>query len=144
MAAREVKKKPGYSCIDIGKETQVFYAGETSHPMKDEMFSLLKELDAEMRRRGYVPDSSFVLHDMEHQEKERQLFWHSERLAVAYGLLKAVPGTVIRIVKNLRVCGDCHTVLKFISSIVKRDIVVRDATRYHHFSSGQCSCNDFW
>ncbi|XP_021811580.1 pentatricopeptide repeat-containing protein At4g14050, mitochondrial isoform X2 [Prunus avium] len=144
MAAREVKKKPGYSCIDIGKETQVFYAGETSHPMKDEMFSLLKDLDAEMRRRGYVPDSSFVLHDMEHQEKERQLFWHSERLAVAYGLLKAVPGTVIRIVKNLRVCGDCHTVLKFISSIVKRDIVVRDATRYHHFSNGECSCNDFW
>ncbi|KAK9933014.1 hypothetical protein M0R45_020228 [Rubus argutus] len=99
---------------------------------------------AEMRKRGYVPDSSFVLHDMEQQEKERQLFWHSERLALAYGLLKAVPGTPIRIVKNLRVCGDCHTVLKFVSSIVRRDIIVRDATRYHHFSEGECSCNDFW
>ncbi|KAM1270451.1 hypothetical protein ACFX13_032356 [Malus domestica] len=144
MVAREVKKKPGYSSVGIGKESQVFYAGETSHPMKDEIFGLLKELDAEMRRRGYLPDSSFVLHEMEDQEKERQLFWHSERLAVAYGLLKAVPGTAIRIVKNLRVCGDCHTVLKFISSIVKRDIIVRDASRYHHFTDGKCSCNDFW
>ncbi|XP_050374069.1 pentatricopeptide repeat-containing protein At4g14050, mitochondrial [Argentina anserina] len=144
MTTREVKKNPGYSSIDIGKESEVFHAGETSHPMKNEIYDLLKELDAEMKKRGYVPDCSFVLHDMEQQEKERQLFWHSERLALAYGLLKAVPGVPIRIVKNLRVCGDCHTVLKFISSIVKRDIIVRDATRYHHFSKGECSCNDFW
>lgn len=144
MADMDVKKRPGYSSIDIGKERQVFYAGETSHPLKDEIFSLLKEFEAEMRKRGYVPDTSSVLHDMELQEKERQLFWHSERLAVAYGLLMAVPGTVIRIVKNLRVCGDCHTVLKFISSIAKREIVVRDANRYHHFKEGECSCNDFW
>ncbi|KAF8040103.1 hypothetical protein BT93_B2354 [Corymbia citriodora subsp. variegata] len=144
MTLMEVRKEPGYSCIDIGKEKQVFYAGETTHPMKDEIFCLLNELDTEMRRRGYVPDTSSVLHDMEQQEKERQLFWHSERLAVAYGLLKSVPGTVIRIVKNLRVCGDCHTVLKFISVIVKREIIVRDANRYHHFKGGTCSCNDFW
>lgn len=144
MTLMDVRKEPGYSCIDIGKEKQVFYAGETIHPMKDEIFCLLSELDAEMRRRGYVPDTSLVLHDMEQQEKEKQLFWHSERLAVAYGLLKSVPGTVIRIVKNLRVCGDCHTVLKFISAIVKREIVVRDANRYHHFKGGTCSCNDFW
>ncbi|KAL5784286.1 hypothetical protein ACOSQ2_006678 [Xanthoceras sorbifolium] len=144
MVEMEVKKEPGYSCIDIGKESQLFYAGETSHPLKNEMLGLLKELDEEMRRRGYVPNTSYVLHDMEQQEKEKQLFGHSERLAVAYGLLKSVPGTVIRIVKNLRVCGDCHTVLKLVSSIVKREIIVRDANRYHHFKDGKCSCNDFW
>ncbi|OWM76743.1 pentatricopeptide repeat-containing protein At4g14050, mitochondrial [Punica granatum] len=144
MTAMEVRKKPGFSRIDIGKENQVFYAGETNHPMKDEILVLLKELESEMRRRGYVPDTRGVLHDMEQQEKERLLFWHSERLAVAYGLIKTVPGSVIRIVKNLRVCVDCHTVLKFVSDIVKREIVVRDATRYHHFKDGTCSCNDFW
>lgn len=144
MAVMEVKKEPGYSCIDLGKEGHVFYAGETSHPMKDEIIGLMRELDAEMRKRGYAPDTSSVLHDMDQQEKERQLFWHSERLAVAYGLLKAVPGTIIRIVKNLRVCGDCHTVLKLISTITNREIYVRDAKRYHHFKDGNCSCNDFW
>ncbi|KAF2306739.1 hypothetical protein GH714_020975 [Hevea brasiliensis] len=130
MAAREVKKEPGFSTITFGKEIQAFHAGETCHPMKDEILSLLKELDGEMRRRGYVPDTSSVLHDMEEVEKERQLFWHSERTAVAYGLLKSVPGTVIRIVKNLRVCGDCHTVFKLLSSIVHREIIVRDATSF--------------
>ncbi|KAM3699567.1 hypothetical protein ACB098_05G034400 [Castanea mollissima] len=124
MALMEVKKQPGYSCIELGKKSKVFYAGETTHSMKDVIFGLLKKLDAEMRRRNYVPDISSVLHDMEWQEKEKQLFWHSERLAVAYGLLKALPGTVIQVVKNLRVCGDCHTVLKFISTIMKREIVV--------------------
>ncbi|XP_057757574.1 pentatricopeptide repeat-containing protein At4g14050, mitochondrial [Arachis stenosperma] len=144
MMVMEVKKQPGYSCIELGKESYVFYAGETSHPMKDEIAALMRKLDEEMRKRGYVPDTSSVLHDMDQQEKERQLFWHSERLALAYGLLKSVPGTIIRIVKNLRVCGDCHTVLKLISTITSRDIYVRDTTRYHHFKEGKCSCNDFW
>ncbi|KAK8585525.1 hypothetical protein V6N13_050503 [Hibiscus sabdariffa] len=140
----EVRKEPGYSYVYFGKESQTFFAGESSHPMNDEIYSLLNELGVEMKRRGYVPDTSWILHNTEHQEKERQLFWHSERLAVAYGLLKSVPGTTIRIVKNLRVCGDCHIVLKLVSDIVKREIVVRDAKRYHHFKDGKCSCNDFW
>ncbi|KAJ0810500.1 putative tetratricopeptide-like helical domain superfamily, DYW domain-containing protein [Helianthus annuus] len=144
MVVTDVKKEPGYSCVHLGKETEVFYAGETGHPMKNEMRVLLEDLDEEMRKRGYVPDVSYVLHDMGKQEKENQLFWHSERLAVAYGLLNGVPGSVIRVVKNLRVCGDCHMVLKFICSIVGREIVVRDASRFHHFKDGKCSCSDFW
>ncbi|XP_047337171.1 pentatricopeptide repeat-containing protein At4g14050, mitochondrial isoform X2 [Impatiens glandulifera] len=144
MMVKDITKEPGYSCIDLGLDLQVFYAGGTSHPLKDEIFCLLKELDEEMRRRGYVPDISEVLHDMDQIEKEKQLFWHSERVAVAYGLLKAVPGTVIRIVKNIRICGDCHTVLKFISGIVNREIIVRDANRFHHFKDEKCSCGNFW
>ncbi|GJT13324.1 pentatricopeptide repeat-containing protein [Tanacetum coccineum] len=144
MADMDIKKEPGYSCVHLGKESEVFHAGETSHSLKDEMSVLLKDLDEEMRRRGYIPDVSFVLRDIGVKDKENQLFWHSERLAVAYGLLKSVPGSVIRVVKNLRVCGDCHTVLKFISSIVGREIVVRDASRFRHFRDGKCSCSDFW
>lgn len=141
----EVRKDPGYSSVEVRKETEVFYAGETSHPLKEEIFVLLKELEEEMRRRnGYVPDTSWILHDMDEQEKEKLLFWHSERSAVAYGLLRGVEGTPIRIVKNLRVCGDCHVVMKHISEITDREIIVRDATRYHHFKGGKCSCNDFW
>ncbi|ESQ56272.1 hypothetical protein EUTSA_v10024703mg [Eutrema salsugineum] len=141
----EVRKDPGYSSVEVRKETEVFYAGETSHPLKEEIFGLLRELEEEMRRRnGYVPDTSWILHDMDEQEKEKLLFWHSERSAVAYGLLKGVPGTPIRIVKNLRVCGDCHVFLKHVSEITGREIIVRDATRFHHFRGGKCSCNDFW
>ncbi|XXG82330.1 hypothetical protein AAC387_Pa10g0305 [Persea americana] len=144
MAVMEVRKQPGYSWIDLGKESHTFYAGEVLHPMKDEILGLLEELGVEMKKRGYVPDTNFVMHDLEKHEKEAQLFLHSERLAVALGLLKAVPGMTIRVVKNLRVCGDCHTVLKLVCSIMGREIVVRDANRFHHFNDGKCSCGDFW
>ena len=83
MADMEVRREPGYCCIVLGKESQLFLAGEASHPEKAEIFGLLKELDAEMKRRGYIPDTSSALHYLERQEKERHLFWHSERLAVA-------------------------------------------------------------
>ncbi|XP_077251597.1 pentatricopeptide repeat (PPR) superfamily protein [Tasmannia lanceolata] len=144
MTELAVRKEPGYSWVELGKESHMFCAGEVLHPMKDEILGLLEELGKEMKVRGYVPDTSFVLHDLQQVEKEEQLFLHSERLAVALGLLKAVPGTSIRVVKNLRVCGDCHTVLKLICSIVGREIVVRDANRFHHFKGGRCSCGDFW
>ncbi|KAG8085598.1 hypothetical protein GUJ93_ZPchr0010g9837 [Zizania palustris] len=58
-----------------------------------------------MCKRGYVPDTSSVMHDLEENEKEHHLFLHSERLAVAFGLIKSPPGSVIRVVKNLRVAG---------------------------------------
>ncbi|GKA28486.1 pentatricopeptide repeat-containing protein [Tanacetum coccineum] len=94
MADMDIKKEPGYSCVHLGKESEVFHAGETSHSLKNEMSVLLKDLDEEMRRRGYVPDVSFVLRDIGEKDKENQLFWHIERLAVAYGLLKSVPALI--------------------------------------------------
>ncbi|KAL2923262.1 hypothetical protein RDABS01_014753 [Bienertia sinuspersici] len=144
MSDMDLKREPGYSCIEIAKESHVFHAGKTCHPMRKQLVSLLEELDAEMRKRGYVPDTSYVLRDIEQHKKEKHLLWHSERWAVAYGLLKSAPSATIRIVKNLRTCGDCHTVLKFISSIAKREIIVRDVNRFHHFKDGNCSCGDFW
>jgi hypothetical protein len=42
--------------------------------------------------------------------------------------------------KNLQVCKDCHTSTKFISKIVGRAIMVRDANCFLHFEDGVCSC----
>ncbi|KAJ7548035.1 hypothetical protein O6H91_08G114700 [Diphasiastrum complanatum] len=98
----------------------------------------------EMKEAGYVPDMRFVLHDVEEQQQERTLSHHSEKLAIVFGLISTPPGTPIRIVKNLRMCGDCHSATKFISKICKRQIIARDAHRFHHFSDGLCSCQDYW
>uniref|UniRef100_A0A0A9G2Z4 Importin N-terminal domain-containing protein n=1 Tax=Arundo donax TaxID=35708 RepID=A0A0A9G2Z4_ARUDO len=144
MAEMEIRKEPGYSWIETGKEFRMFHAGEVPLDVREEITGFLVEMVTEMRKRGYVPDTSSVMHDLEEHEKEQHLFLHSERLAVAFGILKSPPGSVIRIVKNLRVCGDCHTVMKFISEITQRKIVVRDASRFHHFESGVCSCSEFW
>lgn len=72
------------------------------------------------------------------------LHGHSERLAVAYGLLRTPDRARLRITKNLRVCRDCHIFCKLVSKLFRRDIVMRDANRFHHFESGLCSCGDFW
>ncbi|KAL4375965.1 hypothetical protein GQ457_02G007220 [Hibiscus cannabinus] len=69
---------------------------------------------------------------------------HSEKLAVAFRLLRTKPGTAIRTVKNLRICEDRHTVAKLVSKIYDRDIVMRDRTRFHHFKHDKCTCGDKW
>jgi pentatricopeptide repeat protein len=139
-----LKKMPGYTWVEVGKKSCIFYCGEAPHNIKQEIEDLLAELENEVRQRGYVPDMSSVMHDLEEVEKVHQLFKHSERLAVSYGLLRSVPGSTIRLIKNLRICGDCHVFLKYVSDFKKRKIVVRDASRFHHFEQGNCSCGDFW
>ncbi|CAD6214729.1 unnamed protein product [Miscanthus lutarioriparius] len=68
----------------------------------------------------------------------------SERLAIAFGLVSTPPGTPLRVMKNLRICGDCHNAVKLIAKVTGREIVVRDNKRFHHFKDGACSCGDYW
>ncbi|XP_057852607.1 pentatricopeptide repeat-containing protein At1g08070, chloroplastic [Cryptomeria japonica] len=144
MKGKGIKKKPGCSWIEVHKLVHAFSAGDRSHPQTHEIYAKLEELSLEMKTAGYNPDTRSILNDMEEEEKELLLCHHSERLAIAFGLLNTSSGTTIRVVKNLRVCSDCHTATKFISKIVGREIVVRDANRFHHFKHGQCSCGDYW
>ncbi|MCO5558464.1 hypothetical protein L7F22_012047 [Adiantum nelumboides] len=82
---------------------------------------------------------------MSDKAKEDSLCGHCERLAISFGILHTGPGTTIRVSKNLRVCADCHTATKLMSKIEKRDIIIRDSYRIHHFNkAGECSCNDFY
>eukprot|EP00249_Psilotum_nudum_P008824 c21530_g1_i2 orf=289-579(-) len=96
-----------------------------------------------MAKAGYGPDSSISLHGVE-QQKDICVCHHSERLAIAFGLITTPPGTPLHIIKNLRVCSDCHALAKFISKAVERKIIMRDANRFHHFEHGVCSCGDYW
>ncbi|XP_057862781.2 putative pentatricopeptide repeat-containing protein At3g49142 [Cryptomeria japonica] len=144
MQDREVKKVPGCSWIEDHKMIHVFSVGDRSHPQTQEIYEELEKLSWRMKLAGYFPDSKHVLNDVEEEEKELFLCHHSEKLAIAFGLLNTPPGTTIRVVKNLRVCVECHTATKFISKILARQIVVRDGNRFHHFEQGQCSCGDYW
>ncbi|KAH7566739.1 hypothetical protein JRO89_XS08G0225500 [Xanthoceras sorbifolium] len=147
MRDRGVKKKPGCSWIELNKRTHVFVAEDSSHPMIKEIHEYLAEMMRKMRRAGYVPDVRCALvkdDEIEHGEKEMRLVYHSEKLAVAFGLLSTKDGHPILVVKNLRICGDCHNAFKFISAITGREITVRDAHRFHCFRDGQCSCGDYW
>uniref|UniRef100_A0A2N9HRQ4 DYW domain-containing protein n=1 Tax=Fagus sylvatica TaxID=28930 RepID=A0A2N9HRQ4_FAGSY len=144
MRDQGVKKTPGWSSITIDGVVHEFVAGDESHPQAEEIFQMWGKLLQKLKLKGYVPKTSIVLLEVEENEKEKFLYRHSEKLALAFGLMKTPPGMPIRIMKNLRVCEDCHAALKLISGIVNREIVVRDRNRFHCFKDGSCTCNDYW
>lgn len=144
MDKKGMKKIPGSTMIELDGEIYEFVAGDKSHKQYKEIYEMMDEMGRKMKMAGYVPSTSEVLLDIDEEDKEDALNRHSEKLAIAFALLNTPPGAPIRIVKNLRVCSDCHAATKFISKIYNREIVVRDRNRFHHFNDGVCSCKDFW
>jgi hypothetical protein len=144
IKARGLKKEPGCSWMEIRNTVYVFGTGDKCFEQFEEVYKLLGILSGLLAKEGYVANLQFVLHDVEEDEKRDMLCGHSERLAIAFGLLNTKPGTPLQVMKNLRVCGDCHTVTKYISKIMQREILVRDANRFHLFKDGTCSCRDHW
>lgn len=139
-----IKKLPGYSWVDIKNKTHIFGAEDWSHPQKKEIYEKLDSLLNEIKKAGYVPQTELVLNDMDEALKEKNLHHHSERIAVAYSLISMPMGKPIIVKKNLRVCADCHSAIKYMSKVTGKVIIVRDNTRFHHFSNGLCSCGDYW
>ncbi|XP_061376457.1 pentatricopeptide repeat-containing protein At4g21065-like [Gastrolobium bilobum] len=144
MDMKGMKKIPGSTMVELNNEMHEFVAGDKSHNQYKEIYEMVDEMGKEIKRAGYVPTTSQVLLDINEEDKEDALYRHSEKLAIAFSLLNTPPGTPIRIVKNLRVCEDCHSATKFISKVYNREVVVRDRNRFHHFKNGLCSCGDFW
>ncbi|KAK7278023.1 hypothetical protein RJT34_23044 [Clitoria ternatea] len=144
MKERGIKTIPGSSVIDMKGRVHEFKMGDGSHPQMKEIYLMLERMMEKLRVEGYSPNTSTVMFDIEEEEKETALERHSEKIALAFGLLETEPGTTLRIVKNLRVCEDCHSAFKLVSQIYGRDIIMRDRVRYHHFRNGMCSCKDFW
>ncbi|KAL4588130.1 hypothetical protein LXL04_001010 [Taraxacum kok-saghyz] len=130
MRKKGFKKDPGCSWIEILNKIHVFTVRDKSHLESDEIYDKLGQInDILKREEGYLGE---------------MFNGHSERLAIAYGLLKTTKGVPIRVTKNLRVCDDCHVFSKLVSKYFEREIIVRDANRFHHFGHGVCSCGDFW
>ncbi|XP_077228940.1 pentatricopeptide repeat-containing protein At5g16860-like [Tasmannia lanceolata] len=144
MKKAGIKKRPGCSWVQGKKGTASFFVGDRSHPQSQQIYAVLATLMQRIKAMGYVPETSFALHDVDDEEKGSLLVEHSEKLALAYGILTSSPGLPIRITKNLRVCGDCHSAITFISKIIDHEIIVRDPSRFHHFKNGSCSCGGYW
>ncbi|KAK2970600.1 hypothetical protein RJ640_011789 [Escallonia rubra] len=144
MKKKRVKKEAGLSWIENQGTVHYFSVANDSHPDTRLIYGMLEWLNMRIKKAGYVPDCNAILLNVEDDEKPRLLWVHSERLALAFGLIRAPPASPIRIMKNLRICVDCHAAIKFISKVVEREIIVRDINRFHHFQHGLCSCGDYW
>ncbi|KAJ9183841.1 hypothetical protein P3X46_007647 [Hevea brasiliensis] len=128
MTTQGVKKEPGCSWVEVDGQIHVFTSQDGSHPKTREIYATLEELGQKLAS----------IEKMEH------LYYHSERLALAFAFISTNPIKPIRILKNLRICGDCHDFMKLITDLTNREIVVRDIKRFHHFKRGTCSCQDHW
>ena len=146
MKDRRVKKKGGKSWIEVKGNVHVFWAGDRRHERTEEIYAKLAELMKEIEKLGYKPVWDEMLHEVGESEKREALWYHSEKLALAYWVVSgaAPPGKPLRIVKNLRICKDCHEAFKYISRVIEREIIVRDVNRYHKFLNGSCTCGDIW
>ncbi|ONK73603.1 uncharacterized protein A4U43_C04F33350 [Asparagus officinalis] len=144
MKDKGVKKEQGFSWMHVKNKVHVFGVDDSVHPQREGVYKMAAKFWEEIKKAGFVPDTGSVLHDIEEELKEELLSRHSEKLAVAFGLISTPEKETLRIMKNLRVCNDCHNAMKFISKVFDREIIVRDATRFHHFRDGFCSCRDYW
>ncbi|XP_030531751.1 pentatricopeptide repeat-containing protein At1g08070, chloroplastic-like [Rhodamnia argentea] len=141
MNQKGIAKVAGCSSIEIGNAVYEFIAADC---LKPEVCDLLEDIRKELKQVGYAANTGLALYDIQEEEKESSVAFHSEKIALAFGLTKSPPGSTIRIVKNLRVCQDCHVFFKLVSLLYKREISLRDRNQFHHFAGGSCSCRDHW
>lgn len=142
---RTNKMAPGCSLIELDAVIYEFFAEDNNgHPHSKEVYNATEDMMRQIKSAGYVPNTADARLDAEEEDKEVSVSHHSEKLAIAFGLIRTSPETTIRVSKNLRVCTDCHNAAKLISKVFKREIVLRDRNRFHHFKEGSCSCNDYW
>ncbi|XP_028078027.1 putative pentatricopeptide repeat-containing protein At3g13770, mitochondrial [Camellia sinensis] len=144
MNEKAVVKEPGRSWIELNQTLHTFHASDRTHPRKEEVFEKVRELLVKIKEAGYVPDLSCVLHDVDEEQKEKILLVHSEKLALAFGLIDTAEGKPVQVMKNLRICVDCHNFAKFVSKVYRREVFLRDKNRFHHIVGGICSCGDYW
>ncbi|KAF0934701.1 hypothetical protein E2562_026446 [Oryza meyeriana var. granulata] len=141
---RGLAQAPGYSAVEVHGETHRFVSQDRSHPRADDIYEMLHQMEWQLRFEGYRPDTSELALDVDEEEKRRVVAAHSQKLAIAFGLLSTPEGAPVRVVTNLRMSKECHAYSALISEIFGREIVVRDRNRFHRFKRGVCSCRNYW
>ncbi|KAL7204620.1 hypothetical protein ACSBR2_017658 [Camellia fascicularis] len=144
MKEKGIQTTPGCSTVELKGVVHEFVVDDISHPRKNEIYEMLDEIGMQLKIGGYIAEVTSELHNLGADEKETILSYHSEKLAIAFGVLATPPGTTIRVAKNLRTCVDCHNFAKVLSGVYNCEVIIRDRTRFHHFREGRCSCNDYW
>ncbi|RCV29142.1 hypothetical protein SETIT_5G460300v2 [Setaria italica] len=143
MKERGVKKEPGLSWIELKSGVHSFVAGDKSHPESNAIYEKLSEMLSKIEKLGSTGNASTESTGISGRE-QNLVGCHSEKLAVAFGMIHLPQSAPVRVMKNLRVCRECHSTMKLISRSENREIILRDAIRFHHFRGGACSCGDYW
>nr|GEU39689.1 putative pentatricopeptide repeat-containing protein At5g52630 [Tanacetum cinerariifolium] len=105
MRDRRVQKEGGLSWIEVHGQVHVFLAGDCRHEDTEKIYTKLSELKERILKLGYLPVYDQRMHEVGRGEKMEALWYHSEKLALAFGLVvgAAPPGKALscRESKNL-------------------------------------------
>ncbi|KAK4278563.1 hypothetical protein QN277_016395 [Acacia crassicarpa] len=136
-------EKPVGKCwIETRNMVHTFVTRYGSEPISEKLHSWVERVALKMKP---VSENGVWIEE-EEEEKEGIGVVHSEKLAFAISLMDSHhhANKVIRIVKNLRMCRDCHRTAKYLSQAYGCEIYVDDSSCFHHFKGGLCSCKDYW
>ncbi|KAL0401478.1 UNVERIFIED_CONTAM: Pentatricopeptide repeat-containing protein [Sesamum latifolium] len=92
MLKEGVKKVPGFSLVELGNRIHEFVMGDMSHPQTEAIYAMLSEMTRLLKLEGYAPHTTNVLADIEEEEKETALSYHSEKIAIAFVLINTPRG----------------------------------------------------
>ena len=143
LKRRGLRLVPACSWIEIKKQPHKFVFGDKSHPRSTEIYKKLGEVMKEVGKLGYTHGGKCLLPDVG-EEEQRGSGCHSEKLAICFGLISTSSSSLLQVVQGHRVCNECHGVIKMMTTVTRREIVLRDSNRFHHFRNGACSCGDYW
>ncbi|KAL0326558.1 UNVERIFIED_CONTAM: Pentatricopeptide repeat-containing protein, mitochondrial [Sesamum angustifolium] len=88
MKENMVIKTPRCSWIEIKSVIYEFRSGDRLHSELVHIHDKLIELEKKMKLTDYVPNLESALHDVSEEQKQQLLLLHSEKLAIAFGLIK--------------------------------------------------------
>ncbi|XP_072957329.1 pentatricopeptide repeat-containing protein At4g35130, chloroplastic [Typha angustifolia] len=143
MKEEGVRKTTARSLVELHGNTCSFINGDMSQFQSHTIHEVSDILSRKIGETAYDPEIVFNPIDIA-AKKANMANRHSVRLAVVFGLISSTIGTPILVRKNVRICNRCHHALKLISKCTRREIIVGDASIYHHFQDGSCCCGDYW
>ncbi|KAK2376221.1 pentatricopeptide repeat-containing protein, mitochondrial [Trifolium repens] len=143
MKEEKVEKLKDWSWISIKDRVYSFETNDKAHIESSLVNKSLEDLLVKAKNLGYEVLESVEFSDKEEDEKTSSPnIYHSEKLAITFGLMNLPNSSPIRVVKNTLMCRDCHNFMKYISTLTSREIIVKDSKRLHKFVNGQCSCGN--
>ncbi|KAL3532510.1 hypothetical protein ACH5RR_006031 [Cinchona calisaya] len=101
MKSNQVKKFSACSWMEIDGKVHKFTADDKTHPESEVIYLELNRLLRRLEEAGFSLDKSLALHKVDKYRKLHSNCYHSEKLALAFALVRKPHGMApIRIIKN--------------------------------------------
>ncbi|AES98329.2 putative tetratricopeptide-like helical domain, DYW domain-containing protein [Medicago truncatula] len=141
MREEKIGELKDWSWISIKDRVYSFQTNDKAD-IESSIGKSLEDLHIKAKNLGYEMLEYVEKSDKEKEKTSSPTIYHSEKLAITFGLENLPNSSPVRVVKNTLMCRDSHNFVKYISTLTSREIIVKDSKRLHKFVNGQCSCGN--